>query len=249
MFIVNSGNDLILHLSQNSDLRLTVFDQIGSYTDSFDIVSDIAIGINGKLLVVDSANHIIKSFETEFYTKPIFVNIPYEFVPDLRIDITKPEITAPISLEIEAIDLSTSMSLGKAIATDESGIKDTINNASETFFPGVTTIIWVSFDNVGYVSTITQTVTVKTCGNDHSSYNIIEGTNDDDLIFGLGGNDLISGGSGNDCIFRGNDVIKGNNGDDVIHPNLGFDVVDGGSNHDKCYDSSNSKTNILINCE
>jgi len=260
MFIVNSGNDRILHLSQDSDLRLTVFDQIGPYTNSFDIVSDIAIGINGELLVVDSANHTIKSFETEFYTKPVFVNISYEFIPDLPIDTTKPEITAPISLEIEAIDLSTSVSLGEAIATDESEIKDIINNAPETFFPGVTTIIWVAFDNVGYVSTTTQTVTVKTCGNDHSSYNLIEGTNDDDiiqgtdgddLIFGLGGNDLISGGSGNDCIFGGNgdDVISGNDGDDVIHSNLGFDVVDGGSNHDRCYDSSDSKTNILINCE
>jgi len=70
MFIVNSANDRILHLSQDSNLKLNIFDQVGPYTNSFEIITDITIGINGELLVVDSAKHNIKSFETSFYTEP-----------------------------------------------------------------------------------------------------------------------------------------------------------------------------------
>ena len=278
MFTVNSGNDRILHLSQDSDLKLTVFDQIGPYPDSFDIASDIAIGINGELLVVDSANHAIKSFETEFYTKPAFVDISSEIIADIPLDTTKPVITAPASLEIEATDLFTTVYFGEATATDESGIKAIISNAPEAFSPGVTTIIWVAFDNTGYVSNASQTINVKTCGNDYSDYNVIEGTDSDDiiqgtdgddLIFGLEGNDIISGAAGNDCIFGGNgndvisgdkgndtikgnsgdDILKGNSGDDIIYSDVGIDVIDGGFDYDRCYDSLDSKNDMSINCE
>ena len=281
MFVVNSATDRILHLSQDSDLKLTVFDQVGPYPDLFDVVSDVAIGVNGELLVVDSAHHVIKSFETEFYREPVqvdSVDIPYAFIADLPFDNTKPVIVAPASLEVEAMDLFTAVSFGEATATDESGIKEIINNAPDAFYPGVTTIVWVAFDNVGHVSNISQTITVKTCGNQYSSYNIIEGTSgddiiqgtdDDDLIFGLEGNDVISGGDGNDCIFggdgddvisgnagidtikgnSGDDILKGNSGDDVLYSNSGVDVVDGGLNNDRCYDSPDSKNDTLINCE
>ena len=124
MFIVNSANDRILHLSQDSNLKLSIFDQIGPYPDSFDIVTDIAIGINGELLVVDSANHKIKSFETEFYEKPEIVkSVAVPIVEDVSYDRTKPEIIAPVSLVVEATDMLTTVSYGNATATDESGIK------------------------------------------------------------------------------------------------------------------------------
>ena len=80
MFIVNSANDRILHLSQDSNLRLNTFDQVGPYTDSFEIITDVTIGINGELLVVDSAKHNIKSFETSFYEKPVVV----DYMPEIR---------------------------------------------------------------------------------------------------------------------------------------------------------------------
>jgi len=279
MFIVNAANDLILHLSQDSNLNLNVFDQLGPYADSFDIITDITIGINGELLVVDSANHKIQSFETPFYEKPVIVDsieIPDEIIEESSEDKTKPVIIAPISLEIEAVDMLTPVSFGEAIATDESGIKAIINNAPDAFSPGVSTIVWIAFDNVGYSSTATQTITVKTCGNDYSDYNLIEGTQGDDviqgtdaddLIFGLAGNDLISGGLGNDCIFggfgddiisgddggdtingnSGHDILKGESGIDVIYAHSGSDVIDGGSDSDRCYaDSSND---LLLNCE
>lgn len=278
MFIVNGANDKILHLSQGSDFNLSIFDQRGPYSDSFNVVTDIAIGINGELLIVDSAKHNIKTFETEFYVEPEIsesVEIPEEFVEEIE-DNTKPEIVAPLSLEVEASDYLTSVVYGEATATDEGGIKDIINNAPDAFTPGVSTLIWIAFDYAGYSASATQTITVKTCGNPHSDYNIIEGTegddviqgtDGDDLIFGLAGNDLISGGAGNDCIYggfgddiisgdagddtikgnSGHDILKGLSGIDVIYSGSGSDVIDGGDDSDRCYPSAPS--DLLLNCE
>jgi len=268
-------------LSQDSSLLLSIFDQIGPYPNSFDYVTDIAIGINGELLVVDSANHKIKSFETEFYEKPVIVDsveVLDEIVEDLSPDQTYPVIIAPPSLEVEATDMLTVVLYGEATATDESGIKAIINSAPEAFRIGVTTITWAAFDNSGYHSNASQTITVKTCGNTYSDYNLIEGTqgddviqgtDGDDLIFGLAGNDIISGGNGNDCIFGGfgddtisggdgNDTIKGNSGNDiligqagidVIYGNSGSDVIDGGADTDRCYSTTDSQNDLLLNCE
>ena len=278
MFIVNSANDRILRLSQDSNLNLNVFDQLGPYTDSFEIITDITLGINGELLVVDSAKHNIKSFETSFYTVPEIVDyVPTtDVIEEIIVDKTKPEIIAPLSLKVEAIDYLTSVSFGNATATDASGIKALLNNAPNAFPPGVTTIIWIAFDPVGYSSTAYQTITVQTCGQPYSDYNLIKGTEGDDviqgtdandLIFGLAGNDLISGGLGNDCIFgghgddivsggdgddtikgnSGHDVLKGQTGIDVIYANSGSDVIDGGENSDRCY--IDSEKDLLLNCE
>jgi len=278
MFVVNSANDRILHLSQDSNLNLNVFDQIGPYDDSLEIITDIAIGINGELLVVDSAKHNIKSFETAFYTKPVIVDyIPtVEIVENTSYDTTKPVITVPLSLIVEADDFLTSIDFGNAIATDDGGIKTVLNNAPDAFPPGVTTIIWIAFDLVGYSASDSQTVTVNTCGHPYSDYNmikgtpnddVIQGTDGDDLIFGFAGNDLISGGLGDDCIFggpgddvilgedgddmikgnSGHDILKGQSGIDVIYANSGSDVMDGGANSDRCYPDSDK--DLLLNCE
>jgi len=278
MFIVNSATDRILHLSQDSNLKLSIFDQTGPYTNSFDVLTDITIGINGELLVVDSAKHKIKSFETEFYEQPVIgdsVEIP-EVVEEIPYDQTKPVIIAPVSLVVEATDMLTTVSFGNATATDESGIKAIINNAPEAFSPGISTIVWIAFDNIGHTASTSQTITVRTCGNTYSDYNIIEGTQGDDvihgtdgndLIFGLAGNDIISGGAGNDCIFggygddiisggdgddtikgnSGHDILKGDSGDDLIYSNSGSDVIDGGADNDRCYPSESS--DLLLNCE
>ena len=280
MFIVNSYNDRILHLSQDSDSKLNIFDQIGPYPNSFDFVTDIAIGINGELLVVDSSKHQIKSFETAFYEEPIIVDsiITDEIIEEPLIDQTPPVIVAPPSLQVEAADMLTAVSFGEATATDESGIQAILNNAPDAFSPGETTILWIAFDTVGYTSSVSQTITIKTCGNIHSDYNIIEGTqgddviqgtDGDDLIFGLAGNDIISGGAGNDCIFggfgddiisgndgddtikgnSGNDILKGNSGNDLIYSNSGSDVIDAGDDIDRCYAPTGSHGDLLLNCE
>ena len=283
MFIVNSANQRILHFSQVSNLHLGLFDQLGPYPESFDIITDIAMGPNGELLIVDSAQHTIQSFETPFYEEPIVsdeseVQDDVDNVVDvLSFDSTKPTLSVPISLILEAEDLLTSVSIGEAVANDESGIRAIINNAPGAFAPGVTTIVWIAFDNAGYSSSLSQTITVKTCGQDHSNYNFIEGTQNDDviqgtdgddLIFGLSGNDVIYGGLGNDCIFAGhgndivsggdgddtikgnsgNDILKGQSGSDVIYSHAGSDVIDGGEHSDRCY-TTDVNPDLLLNCE
>jgi len=277
IFVVNSNTGKILHLSQNSDLRLSLSDQNGPYLNSFKQITGMAIGINGELLVVDSPTHSIQSFETKFFEQPAesYFVTPAEVRPPSR-DQTKPVIIAPESITVEADDLLTSVFLGDATATDDSGIKIIINNAPEMFSPGITNIIWIAFDNAGHSSTAYQIVTVNTCGHNYSDYNLIEGTsgddvilgtNGDDLIFGLDGNDLISGGLGDDCIFggfgddivsgndgndtirgnSGNDVLKGQSGGDLIYANSGSDVIDGGVDSDRCY--PDSEKDLLLNCE
>lgn len=277
MFVVNSATGRILHLLQNSDLRLEQSDQSGPYPNSFEHITDMEMGINGELLVIDSPTHSIQSYETTFFEQPLefYFNAPDEVRPPSE-DQTKPEIIAPISLEVEASDFLTDIDIGSATATDASGIKIIINNSPEMFSPGISNIIWIAFDNVGHSSTASQRITVNACGHNYSDYNLIEGTaNDDiilgtdgnDLIFGLAGNDLISGGQGDDCIFggygddiisgddgndtiRGNsghDILKGNSGIDVIYANSGSDVIDGGVNSDRCY--ADSDKDLLLNCE
>ncbi len=277
MFVVNSHTGKILHLSQNSELRLSVSDQKGPFLVSFKQVTDIAIGINGELLVVDSPTHSIKSLETAFFesTDEYYFVVPAEVRPPSE-DQIKPVIIAPDSIVVEAEDMFTDVFVGNANATDASGIKIIINNAPDLFKPGITNIIWIAFDNAGHSSTDTQRITINACGHNYSDYNLIEGTagddvisgtDGDDLIFGLAGNDLISGGLGNDCIFgglgddiisgddgndtikgnSGNDILKGQSGSDIIYANSGSDVIDGGSYPDRCY--VDSSKDLLINCE
>ena len=75
-------------------------------------------------------------------------------------DITKPIISTPMDLVIEATGSLTSVDLGEAIAMDESGIQLIINN-SPTLFPlGSSTIIWTAIDNNGNSAFATQQVDV-----------------------------------------------------------------------------------------
>jgi Ca2+-binding RTX toxin-like protein len=278
MFVVNSNDGRILHLSQDSDLRLNQVAQAGPFADSFKSVTDMAIGINGELLVVDSPTHKIQSFKTEFYDES---KISYFVAPKVLVHVSrdqiKPVVVAPSSIVLEAEDILTRADIGSATATDDSGIKVIISNAPEAFSLGITNIVWIAFDNNGHSSNTSQRITVNTCGHNYSDYHmiqgtigddVIQGTDGNDLIFGLAGNDIISGGEGDDCIFggegddivsgndgddtikgnSGNDILKGQSGNDVIYSNSGSDVIDGGANIDRCY-FSNPNTDSLLNCE
>ncbi len=277
LFVVNSANGRILHLSPESPLLLTPVKTIGPFPDSFVTVSDIELGINGELLIVDSSTHKIQAFETEFYEPSEDTILHFEHVIEREtIDQTKPEIIAPESLIVEATGRLTSVNIGNATASDASGIKALINNAPELFSPGISNIIWVAFDNSGHTSNAYQTVNVVACGKNASEYNFIEGTEFDDaivgtdgndLIFGLSGDDVISGGLGDDCIYGGagndiisgsggDDVLKGNSGDDVLKGDSGIDVIyshsgsdllNGGADPDRCYPYS--VTDVLVSCE
>ncbi len=278
MFVVNSNDGRILYLSQDDDLRLEKPARSGPFTNSFKSVTDMTLGSNGELLVVDSPTHKIQSFKTPFYEEPeiSYYVAPKELVHVPR-DQVKPVISPPPSMIFEAEDFLTNVDIGSATATDESGIKVIINNSPDKFSLGITNIVWIAFDNNGHSANAHQRITVNACGQNPSSYNVIHGTSGDDvihgtsgpdLIFGMGGNDVISGGDGHDCIFggEGDDVISGNNGDDtirgnsgndilkgqlgsdVIYSNFGYDLLDGGDDVDRCY-FSNPERDSLQNCE
>jgi len=75
-------------------------------------------------------------------------------------DTTKPVISTPDDLVIEATGSLTSVDLGEAIAMDESGIQLIIHN-SPTLFPlGSSTIIWTAIDNNGNSAFATQQIDV-----------------------------------------------------------------------------------------
>lgn len=275
LYVINSATNRILHLNPDS-FYLNIFDQKGPYTNSFTMPTDMAFGINGELLVIDSAVHKIQIYETPFYVTPETVVVEEEPVPEVILrDDSDPKIIAPEDITIDATDILTYINFGEPTVYDESGIKTVLNNAPDGLPLGTTTIMWIAFDNAGNSSHDYQIITVNACGKYYSEYNrilgtseddVLYGTSGDDLILGLNGNDLINGGLGDDCIFGGNgddilygnegndgingndgnDIIKGFSGYDVLDGNNGHDIIDGGNDGDYCYASSDD---LIINCE
>ncbi|KAF6244980.1 6-bladed beta-propeller [Nitrosopumilus sp. b2] len=256
VFVTNSDNNKVLYLHLDGDLRLDIFEKNGPLSQTFTRLTDVALGPNGELLVVDSAAHKVKSFETPFYSEPAIVEkveiIAPEITEDYTFDDIDPTIMAPSDMKLEATDLFTPVSIGDAIAHDfHSGIKAILNNAPEAFSLGVNKVTWIAFDYAGNTAEDYQIITVFACGNVYSDYNMVVGSDDgdylegtaaNDLIFGLGGNDVISGLEGDDCIFGGDgdDIIFGNDGSDTINGNGGHDILKGESGYDVIYGGSGS---------
>lgn len=278
-YVINSYNDKVLYLDKESNLTLNIFKQNGPLKSYFVMPTDLTIGKNGELHVVDSSNHHVQTYETPYYVEPpetpVLQTVEIEKIID---DNTPPEISLPDDLVVEATGMYTPVSFGDATATDESGIKAILNNGPEEFLIGVSKITWIAFDNAGNTAEGYQTITVHACGLSKSDYNVIQGTSGDDvligtesqdLIFGMDGNDLIDGKSGNDCIFGGNgddvifagdgndtvrggngdDVLKGQNGIDIIYGNTGSDILDGGKDLGRCYDLDGFDGDLFANCE
>ena len=81
-------------------------------------------------------------------------------------------------------------------------------------FPlGETIVTWTATDESGNSSSSTQNIVVQACGQTPSYYNLILGSNDDDLLLGTNMPDLIFSFYGDDIIFGddGNDCIWGDN--------------------------------------
>ena len=256
MFVVNSANNKILHLAQDDGYSLDTFEKLGPFPSYFSVLTDVALGVNGELLIVDSGSHKVQTFETPYYSEPLIsekvdIIVP-EIIEDFSNDVIDPTIMAPSDMILEAIDLFTPVSIGDAIAADSgSGIRAILNNAPEEFSLGVNKVTWIAFDNAGNTAEAYQMITIKACGNVYSDYNkivgtsnddILSGTFSDDLIFGLGGADIINGLEGNDCIFggEGDDVIYGHDGYDSISGGDGNDILKGQSGYDVIYGLSGS---------
>src|SRR3972149_2377046 len=171
LYVVDTGHDRILLLSQEGT-TLTSWGSIGIANGQFKMPKDIAIDSNGYLFVVDSNGHRIQKFGS-----PIVSSIaqtssstekttseqqtpalkPVNPVPG---DLTKPVITPPNGLFIEATGGLTPVSVGQAMATDASGIKSLSSNAPAQFPLGTTTIIWTAIDGAGNMGIATQEIRV-----------------------------------------------------------------------------------------
>ena len=195
------------------------------------------------------------------------------------IDTTGPKLTVPDNIVIDATSLETTVSIGKATATDIIDSNPIITNNAPSAFPlGETIVTWTSTDQFGNSANLTQTITIQACGKPISSYNLIIGGQDDDtltgtnladLIFGLAGVDIITGEEGDDCILagdgddivfgndgddtvsgdNGNDIIRGGSGEDKLNGNSGFDIIDGGDDHDSCNVGENTSDDVVTKCE
>ena len=241
-YFVPSTNSTILpaeHLIESSSPRYT----------------NIAMGINGELYVVDAFNHSIQTFTTPSYTPPTETdNVQDDEVSqDSETDNVQPTLVIPQNITTDANDLYTNIHIGEATATDQGGIHAIINNSPSKFPLGVTTVTWFAYDKAGNVAKAEQYITVLACGMPHTDYNTIKGTvdsdtitgtHDSDLIFGFSGNDNIIGNGGDDCIIGGygNDVIFGGSGDDTILGNQNDDIIKGESGNDTLYGGPGTDT-------
>ncbi len=195
------------------------------------------------------------------------------------IDTTSPTIVTPSDLQIEAIHIEQNIvDLTGVRVSDQVEVSSITNDAPEVFPLGETIVTWTATDKFGNISSSTQIISVQVCGNSPSYYNMIIGTDDDDLligttmsdlIFAKGGDDIISADKGNDCIIAGdgddiifgnegndhifgqggNDIIKGHSGEDFVFGGYGLDMIDGGEDIDTCKIIDEQNFDIVIRCE
>ncbi|MFM8659406.1 MAG: HYR domain-containing protein, partial [Candidatus Nitrosotenuis sp.] len=156
--IADSGNNRIVILDKDGK-SVTSFGKTGTANSQFKLPKDVALDSDGDLFVVDSNNHRIQIFGTKDVTATTTTTTTTKAKPQ-AVDLKKPVITPPKDLYIEATGGLTKVTIGQAIATDESGIKSLTSNAPEELPLGITTVIWTAIDNAGNMAIATQTVTV-----------------------------------------------------------------------------------------
>ena len=78
------------------------------------------------------------------------------------VDSTAPTVEAPSDITVEASSYTSTVILGSAIASDNSGVLSSVTNDSpDGFRVGTTTVTWTATDSFGNMSTDTQTVNVR----------------------------------------------------------------------------------------
>jgi large repetitive protein len=196
----------------------------------------------------------------------------------ILVDTTAPELAIPDNVIINAVSLMSPVTIGSASASDhtDSSVKIT-HDAPALFKLGETIITWTAEDKFGNKVTKAQTITVEACGKPESAYNVILGTESDDilygtrnadLIIGFEGNNIIYGDRGDDCILvgdgdnviyggdgndyihvgNGNNVIMGQSGNDTIIGGEGYNIIDGGEGRDTCIVKEDND-GVVVNCE
>jgi 4-hydroxy-3-methylbut-2-enyl diphosphate reductase IspH len=170
IYVADSGHDRILRISQEG-MTLNTWGSMGNANGQFKMPKDIALDDNGNLFVVDSNGHRIQKFGSPI--TPTIVettSLPEETTQSttqslptanpIPGDLTKPVITPPNDLFIEATGGLTPISVGQAMATDASGIQLLSSNAPAEFPLGTTTLIWTAIDGSGNMAIATQVITV-----------------------------------------------------------------------------------------
>ncbi len=173
IYVADTYNNRILRLDPEGT-TLTTFGSMGIEDSQFKFPMDVELDQNANLFVTDSNGHRIQKFDT-----PIVVDVPQSVEEEtlnttntteenpiiettpIPGDLTKPTIIPPNDLIIEAIGGLTPVSVGQAVASDESGIQSLTTNAPSEFPLGITTIIWTAIDGSGNMAVATQTITVS----------------------------------------------------------------------------------------
>jgi Ca2+-binding RTX toxin-like protein len=77
---------------------------------------------------------------------------------------------------------------------------------------------------------------------------LILGFDGNDTLRGLNGNDILIGGAGNDKLYgdNGNDVLLGGTGNDTLYPGAGDDFADGGPGNDLVVLANPANPNTIV---
>src|SRR5574338_472383 len=161
IIIGDSGNNRIVVLDTDGN-TVTSFGTTGTGNAQFKMPKGVAVDSDGDLFVVDSSNHRIEKFGSKDSqaTAPTTTQQTATPLKPVANDLKKPTVSAPKDLYVEATGGLTRVSIGQAIANDESGIKSITSNAPDEFPLGITTVIWTAIDNAGNMGIATQTITV-----------------------------------------------------------------------------------------
>jgi len=169
LYVADTGNNRILRLDP-SGTAIAVWGNMGIQANEFMLPKDVVLDINANLFVVDSNNNRIQKFLTPIITEIIepepevpqtAPEVVLQTVNPIPGDLTKPVITPPNDLIIEATGALTSVSVGQALATDESGIQSLTHNAPGEFTLGTNTVIWTAIDGSGNMAIATQTIMIS----------------------------------------------------------------------------------------
>jgi len=173
-YVADYRNNRIIQYNEFG-VSLSIFGQMGSSDSNFKFPIDVAISNDGYLYVTDSLGNRVQKFSTPISENYLIINeedtIQTEIIaesvsslePVISIpnDFQKPKIMVPDDVLAEASGSLTSVNIGNAMATDESGILSLTNNAPSSFPIGTNTIIWTAIDGSGNMAIASQTVKIQ----------------------------------------------------------------------------------------
>jgi len=185
IYIGDQRNNRIIQFNQYG-FALSIFGVTGNSEGQFHSPKDVTVDNNGFLYVTDTLNHRIQKFSTPIVLEKLIIGqeivkeptveqqeqlsepeyiieeqIELPLVNPVPNDFTKPLISVPSDVIIEATGALTPVNVGNAMASDESGILSLSNNASEEFPIGITTIIWTAIDGAGNMAIESQNIIVQ----------------------------------------------------------------------------------------